>query len=207
MPTLLYHFTHISNLPSIRAQGLACDSEAQDALLRVEAGKPSIKEQRRRKAVSAAPHGCVADYVPFYYGTRSPMMFVIGKGQVETYQEGLDPLVYLVTSVERLLELGHSLVYTDGNATTHVTRFVNELTELDRLVDWPLIKAKYWANTPEDGDRMRRRAAECLARGPVPWHAFTDIAVRSAARKAEVEASVTHPVATASVRVQPDWYY
>ncbi|MFN0030293.1 MAG: DUF4433 domain-containing protein [Acidimicrobiales bacterium] len=206
-PTLLYHFTHATHLPSIQDQGLACDAEAQAGLLTVEVGQRSIKERRRRIEVKTPPYGCVADYVPFYYGTRSVMMYVIDKGQVVEYRDGLEPLVYLVTTVERLLEFGLSLVFTDGNASDRLTRFTSELDELDGLVDWPLIRTRYWANTPTDGDRKRRRAAECLARGPVPWEAFQAIAVKSRSGKSQVEASVTHPDPTASVVVRPDWYY
>jgi len=48
--------------------------------------------------VPLAPYGCVADYVPFYFAPRSPMLYKLHKGGVPNYTGGQDPLVYLVSS-------------------------------------------------------------------------------------------------------------
>jgi len=92
----LYHITHIRNLPRILATGqLLCDAEvARQSLVETDIGMPSIKARRRRTLVTCGAGGTPADYVPFYLGPRSPMLFSISRGRVPRYTEGQDPVVY-----------------------------------------------------------------------------------------------------------------
>lgn len=207
-PTPILHFTHISHLASIAEEGLACDTDAQDGgLLMVEVGNRSVKGQRRAKVVPCEPGGVVADYVPFYFAPRSPMMFAIDRGRVPEYTDGCDPLVYLVTSVEELSSRSVPMVFTDGNAATGITEFSDQIADLDNMVDWPLMKERYWADTLDDGDRRRRRMAECLAVGPIPWPAFHEVVVRTEDRSLDAVAILDTIGVTATIRVAPDWYF
>lgn len=206
-PTLLYHFTHVDNLASIVREGLLCDTAAPDHCL-VDVGNRGIKEQRRRRPVPVGAGGMVADYVPFYFAPRSPMLYAVLGGQVEQYADGQDPLVYLVTTVERLLELGHQPIYTDRNAShaSRLVRFSADVDELDELVDWPLMKAKFWHDTPDDPDRRARRMAECLVHQRVPWIAITRVAA-SARMRQTVETALAAAGAPARVEARPGWYF
>lgn len=208
IPTPILHFTHISHLASIAANGLTSDAEAQTSgLLAVEVGNRSVKDQRRGKVVPCGPGGVVADYVPFYFAPRSPMMSAIHNGRVREYTEGCDPLVYLVTTVEDLTALSVPMVFTDGNAATGITVFSDQVADLDELVDWPLMNERYWADTLEDGDRRRRRMAECLAGGPIPWAAFPQVIVRTEGRSQEAQAILDTIGVAATIRVERDWYF
>ena len=109
---------------------------------------------------------------PFYFAPRSPMMFKIWKGQVVGYSGGLDPIIYLVTSLQVLVAEVLTIVVTDGNAANAPTRFSANSADVDELVDWPLMRAAMWRNRADDPDRMRRRMAECLVRGRVPFSVF-----------------------------------
>jgi hypothetical protein len=70
-PKLIMHFTHVSHIAAIAADGLLSDTAAQaTASFKVEVGNAGIKEQRRRRPVPVAPGGVVADYAPFYYAPQ-----------------------------------------------------------------------------------------------------------------------------------------
>jgi hypothetical protein len=103
------------------------------------------------------------------------MLYVIHKGGVPEYQEGQHPLVYLITDIETIMSIGLSYVFSDGNCASAFTEYFDRLDSLD-MIDWPLMSATMWNNTPTDGDRMRRRAAEFLVHKELPWSAFRGVA-------------------------------
>ena len=144
VPTPLYHFTPIGHLATIIERGLLCDMQAVGSGLQsIDVGNRSIKAQRRCRAVLAGPRGVVADYAPFYFAPRSPMMYAIHRGNVPEYTGGTESLVYLVTSVDRLVELGLHLVFTDRNAVLKHAHHTTEVDELDTLIDWQLMQDRY----------------------------------------------------------------
>jgi hypothetical protein len=208
VPTPLYHFTAIDHLPSIIDRGLLCDDRAAaEHLLTVEVGNSGIKDIRRRRRVPVPPGGMIAGYVPFYFAPRSPMLFAITHGKVPGYTGGTDQLVYLVTSVERLVELGLPVLFTDRNAVLATASFGAGVDELDALVDWPLMLARMWANTDNEPDRRERRMAECLVHGHVPWPAIQHVATRTSQRNAEVRETLGRFRQGVPVGTKPSWYF
>lgn len=205
-PTRLYHFTHVANLPSIVAGGLLCDSAAAEQC-EVEVGDRGIKDRRRRRPVPVEPGGVVADYAPFYFAPHSPMLRAIVGDRVAQYSGGQDPLVYLVTTVERLVEAALTLVFTDRNAAVQLAAFMTDVELLDTFIDWPLMRATMWNNTPEDPGRRERRMAECLVHQVVPWKCFTGAAARTKMRQAEVKAVLAGTGLADRVEVRPGWYF
>lgn len=161
--TAIYHITHIDNLPSIVADGgLWCDTERRHLLARhVTIAYENLKERRRRKAVTVGAGGVLADYVPFYFCPRSPMLYAIAKGYVTSYRGSQTELIYLVSSVERVIEGEHRWCFTDGHALEHFSNFYSDYHDLDKL-DWPVIRNRYWQATLDDPDRKRRKQAEFL---------------------------------------------
>lgn len=118
------HFTNIAHLATIIEHGLLCDDSAKAAgRLQVDVGDHDVKDRRATREVPVSPGGTVSSYVPFYFAARSPMMYKIWRGQVRTYGGGQEPLVYLVSSVQRLMQEGCTLVVTDGNAANNPTKF------------------------------------------------------------------------------------
>lgn len=205
-PTLLYHFTHLSHLPTIAEKGLLSDAHAA-GVLATEVGHRDIKGQRRRRPVGVGPGGVVADYVPFYFAPRSPMLSANIHGRVAEYSEGQDPIAYVVTTVERLRGLGLVPTFTDRNAALVFARMTDDVELLDDLVDWELMGATRWNNTPEDPDRRERRMAERLVYQRVPWEAVTCVATRTAQRRAEAEALLRSVGTSVVVEVRPGWYF
>lgn len=157
--------------------------------------------------VPICPGGVVADYVPFYFAPRSPMLYVIHKGDVSTYEDGQKGLIYLVIDIGSIVRRTARFVFTDRNAAISYARFENRLDMLDDLVDWSLMEADYWNNTSTDPDRMARRMAEFLVHEKVPWGAFIELAARSREDAARARATLASVSAESVVRVREDWYY
>lgn len=208
IPTPVLHFTHIDHLPTVLQHGLMSDTEARAReLVRCEVGHRGIKERRRDRVVPVEPGGVVADYVPFYFAQRSPMMFVIAKGGVPEYAGGTDPLIYLVSTVERLLGLRRQVVSTDRNAVLDYATFLPDVRDLEEGIDWGLMRARMWNDTVAEPDRKERRMAECLVHRSAPWAAFTEIHVRNEERRTQVVAALRGGAVGVPVHVTPDWYF
>lgn len=215
---MLFHFTHLDNLPAILAQGalLSDTSVRERGLLANEAGDPEIKERRRHQVVTCPPGGVVADYVPFYFAARSPMMFKLWVGGVPSFTGDHRDLVYLVSHVDRVVAARAPSVISDRNAAKYLADFTNDVSALGDLtsevpesafIDWRLMKARVWRNTPDDGERMERRMAEFLVRGEVPLGLLTGAAVHSAGHKVTVERLFAQAGCGLKVAIRSEWYY
>jgi len=74
-------------------------------------------------------------------------------------------------------------------------------------VDWELMEAVIWANTPEDGDRVRRRQAEFLVHGAVPLALVEELVVIDDSVRSRVQELLDQAGSTLPVVVRPDWYF
>jgi hypothetical protein len=198
----IYHFTDIANLDGIvAARQLRAHRVAWCA---VDIGDQSIKARRSTIGVPCGPGGHVGDYVPFYFATRSPMLFSIKSGNVPDVSSEQRRIVYLISSTEAAYAAGLSCVFTDGNAAAAFTTFTDDPTLLAEVVDWPLMRERYWSNTPEDPDRRRRRGAEFLVHDATPLAIINEIGVYDQQARATVAAALGDGPA---VRVRRDWYF
>jgi len=206
--TLVYHITHINNLEAIIDEGgLRCDRAVADRQLAERSlAHTHIKERRAKKPVPVCAGGTLADYVPFYFGPRSPMLFVISRGGVEGHAEGQGPVLHLEASAERIADAGLSYAFTDGHAVMAYSDFYDDLSDLS-CVDLDLMKERYWQDTNDDNDRKRRRQAEFLVHDFLPWDLVERIGVLNATYCGRVEELVAGCPHTPEVTVARGWYY
>ena len=127
---------HESRTPrTIIGGGLLCDTRAPAVrMLQVEIGITQIKVEASAPSGAGAAGGVVADYVPFYFAPRSPMLYVIERGSVPTYDQGCDGIIYLVTTTQRLVEHRLGVAVSDRNAVlAHASRSIKVQWRSDRL--------------------------------------------------------------------------
>ena len=92
----IYHITHIDNLPSIVKEGLVSDAAmiARGGQAKM-IGMSHIKQRRLSLPVSCHPGDHVGDYVPFYFCSRSVMLYLIYMRNAElTYRDGQSAIVH-----------------------------------------------------------------------------------------------------------------
>ena len=170
-------------------------------------GNQSIKTNRSHRAVGCGPGGMVGDYVPFYFAPRSPMLFSIKCGNVDGVSPDQRRLVYLVSSTEATCDAGLSCVLTDGNAGAAFTAFSDDPSDVTAMIDWPLMKARIWRNTPEDPDRRRRRMAEWLVHEAVPLELISAMAVINAKVREYVAVLADTHGCSPTIAIRPGWYF
>ncbi|MGV9374264.1 type II toxin-antitoxin system toxin DNA ADP-ribosyl transferase DarT [Nonomuraea sp. NPDC003707] len=201
----LLHFTHVDNLGSVARTGLVADN-LQPPLV-VECAEQGIKELRRTRSVPLGPLGVVADYVPFYFAPRSPMLYRINSGGVRGYDQGQTPLVYLVTRLSAIAASNLAWVASDRNAALATARFTTTQRELATHIDWALMEAEYWANTDEDGSRVQRRMAELLVHERVPWMVFSRVYAHTESVAAVARKTLEGLGHRPSAEVRAHWYF
>lgn len=158
--------------------------------------------------VPCGPGGTIHDYVSFYFGYRSPMLLQLKTGQVAGYDEGQEPLLYLATTCQTVSAGGGRFVFSDGHGLAKFTGWSDDLRYLDR-VDWSMVYQQYWADSPEDMDRQRRKQAEFLVHRFCRWDWIEEIGVLNPKARARIETLLaTFPtILSRPVLVRPGWYY
>ncbi|HEY1921692.1 MAG TPA: DUF4433 domain-containing protein, partial [Tepidisphaeraceae bacterium] len=145
-----------------------------------------IQANRHIRTLPCGPCGVIHDYVPFYFGYLSPMMFQLKTGRVAGYNEGQEPLIYVVSTIQQIQESQLRFVFSDGHGLGSVTEWFDSLDQLDN-VDWDMVCQRYWSDKINDMDRQRRKQAEFLIHRQCPWTVIQEIAVHNAEIKRKVE--------------------
>ena len=204
--TQIFRITHIDNLPFILRHGLHCpNAEVTDPDF-VPIGYPTLIAYRSNRAVPVEPGGMLADYVPFYLWPKSPMLYVIHRGNdPEVISTPQKDIIYLVSSFDALQEHGCRFVYTDRHAKLEYAVFHNDPTQIDRL-NWPLIKTDEWGRQ-YGAERKELKQAECLVHRYVPLEALLGIAVMTEESAAVVNGHLLNSGCPLSVKVKPTFYF
>jgi hypothetical protein len=207
-PTLIYHITHKGNLRGIVASGaLIAQSQIQsEAIDYCNIAHGNIQDRRAQTEVPCGPGGCLHDYVPFYFAARSPMLYAIHKGNVEGCAAEQSDIVYLVTIAQRIDAEGVPFTFTDGHGVMAMSEFFDDLRDLD-AVDWDIMTARYWMDTPDDPDRKRRRQAEFLVYKSLPWSLIDEICVMNDNTQREVRSTLRDAPYQPPVNIRRAWYY
>ncbi len=205
--TAVFHITHIGNLASILEHGaIECESGCEAAGIEpITIGYAGLKEQRASTEVVVAAGGTLADYVPFQYGPRSPMLYTIWRGNVSEYDGPQDEILHLLCSLDAVAEPGH-FVITNGHPTGALAEQFEDLAALDDL-DWPLMNATYWYDTDQDGSRKFRRQAEFLAHRRVPVEAIRLVGAMTAKVAERASILLSKLDSPPPVIVRRGWYY
>jgi hypothetical protein len=163
----LFRIVHINNVEHILRNGIvAPNSELADTDY-LNIGDSTLIGQRSDYPVKIEGYGNLGDFVPFYFGPLSPMLLNIKTGHRGISQTHQSEIVYICCRFNSIVINCNQWCFTDGHAKAVITEFFNHAEDLDH-VDWEIVGKRYWNNTEEDFDRMRRKQAEFLVRDYVP---------------------------------------
>lgn len=206
----IYHITHVHNLPSILAAGgLISDV---DMLTRggpaTSIGMGGIKERRLALPVKCHGGDTVGQYVPFYFGPRSIMLYLICMANHPelAYRGGQGPIVHLEADFKAAIAWaeanGKRWAFTLSNAGAVYSEFRKDARDLGE-VNWEAVEARDFRDpTVKEG-----KQAEFLVQDFFPWTLVRRIGVRSAVQHSEVVRALAGAAHRPPVEVLPDWYY
>jgi ssDNA thymidine ADP-ribosyltransferase DarT-like protein len=202
--------TRIERLASVIERGLLPDNVCrQRQITGVEIGYDHIKRRRALRVVPCGVGGTLADYVPFYFAPRSPMLYAITRGLVSEEAARTEQIVYLVSSTQTLRAASLTVVASNRHAELDYAEMTDHDKALDdnEFIDWPLMTVRYWNNTQDDPERKERRQAECLVHPGVPWQVIEGIATKTEPARAQVELILDTAGQSTPVVVSPEWYF
>ena len=209
----IFHIVHGDRLTAIMNDGgLHCDARMiSHPKAGTTIGMANIKERRLRWRVSCHPGTSVGDYVPFYFCTRSPMLYSIHKKSTDldseselAYSGGQEPVVHLEADLRKVVDwanrAGRRWAFSTGNAAAAGVQFHDDLDRLDRI-DWSAVEARHWSEV------MKEKQAEFLVHGFVPWRLVSRIGVISDRIRNRVLQVIADSGHKPRVVVEPHWYY
>jgi hypothetical protein len=204
--TQIFRITHLSNLPFILQHGLQCpNSEIQDENF-TPIGFPTLIDYRKDRVVPVNPGGTLAEYVPFHFWYRSPMLYVIYKSNdPEVIQTPQQEIIYLVSSFEALQLNQCRFVFTDRHAKLEYANFFDNPDDLDKL-NWDIIKTEHWGRQ-YGTDLKEMKQAECLVHRFVSREAIIGIAVLNQATQAIVNNYLLEFNCQIPVKLKPNFYF
>jgi hypothetical protein len=202
---LIFRITHIENLPWILDNGLhARNSATFDPNYR-SIGNAELIDRRSRRAVPVSPGGVLADYVPFYFTPRTPMLLNIKTGH------GVDPIpmediVMIVTSLHRLAEGDIPFVLTDRHAYLRAANYTNDLRGLD-LIPWRQLQESDFKRSEGDPSRIERYQAEALVHRHLPLNCIIGMACYDEPSRRRIEAELTRRQLEMRLVADPHRYF
>lgn len=204
---LLFRITHIANLPWLLKNGLHCaNGGAQDPNF-VAIGNRDLIHNRAQRRVPIAPNGTLADYVPFYFTPKSPMLLNIRTGYNGVTRRSNQEILILLSSCGAMMDNSVSTLFTDRHAYVATAAWTSNTADLAKMIDWKILQHHDFARSDHYPDKMERYQAEALAHRHVPPGALLGVACASDALKPIIEASIQAAGLTLMVFARPGWYF
>jgi hypothetical protein len=163
--------THVDNIPHILEYGITHINSPNSNPDYIGIGDSSLID--RRSSFELNNGRKLGEYIPFYFWYRMPMLFVIQKGYNGVKATLPKDIVYCVSTIQMILSLSHDFVFTDGHAVNGLTMQYGpeELNNIDEVLKWEAIKAKFWVDE-NNLDVKRRKEAEFLLDGDLEKEAI-----------------------------------
>ncbi len=173
--TYIYRITHIENIPHILENGITRKDSPKANKNYENIGDVSLISTRNEKQVivdnGKQGYGDVTiklgDFIPFYFGYRMPMLFVIQKGYNGVTRQFPENIVYCVSTVQKIIEAGLEFYFTDGHAINQLSSCYDSTMadSINEIIDFKATKASDWTATR---DLKRKKEAEFLISGDIP---------------------------------------
>lgn len=205
----IYHIVHVDNLASIVADGcLWSDAVMVQRQGGTVIGMSGIKQRRLHLPVTCHPGLTVGQSVPFYFCSRSIMLYVIhcANHPELAYRGGQQPIVHLEADLQAVAQWaaanGRRWAFSLSNAGAAYTQF---RTGIERLgeINWDAVAALDF----RPADVKEGKQAEFLVEQAFPWQLVERIGVYSEANVGRVSAAMQGAAHRPRIEIRREWYY
>lgn len=170
----LYRMTHIDNIEHILKYGITHPTSSNRNPDYVSIGDKSLIDNRTRKKIiitNGEKSGSrfqsvitLGDYIPFYFGVKMPMLYVMQNGG-NFVEQATHPkeIIYLACHLTEIVKGNFTYFFSDGHATDRFSTFYDssKINGLHNIIDWKAVITTYWGGS-ENLDLKRKKQAEFL---------------------------------------------
>jgi hypothetical protein len=199
----IFRMTHIENIPHILENGITHSNSPKSNPTYMPIGDGTLISTRSTKEI---PDGrLLGNFIPFYFGVRTPMLYVMQKGFNSVSRKRAEDIVYLVSSVQNIMDCNLDFVFTDGHAVDGLTEFYkpSQIGRIEQIVDFNAAFAEFWSGTP-DTDLKRRKEAEFLVEGDLPLECIRGFVVYNETAMEKLLAMGIHE---RKVKIKKNFYF
>lgn len=209
----IYHIVHVDNLASIIADGgLWSDAVMVQRPGGTVIGMGNIKARRLNELnLSCHPGLRVGSCVPFYFCSRSVMLYLIHRRNEDlTYKGGQEPIVHLEADLNATIawaeQSDQRWAFTLSNAGA---RYFEDRSNTANLgeINWTAVQARQWSGNGVSGSVKEGKQAEFLIEQSFPWHLVERIGVNSKGTARQVATAMQGAGHRPRVEIKTDWYY
>lgn len=211
----IYRMKHIENIPHILQYGITHKNSPNANPNFVAIGDLSLIDTRSSREVNVdngdsfnlnPPTIILGDFLPFYFGVKMPMLYVIQNGGnfVEKATPAQD-VVYLACSLINIINSEKTYYFSDGHATDRLTSFYDssKIQDLPTIIDWNAVKVSYWGGQ-ENLNIKRKKQAEFLASNDLPSKLIVGFGCYNEIAKQRL---ISMGVEAEKIRIIPNAYY
>lgn len=198
----VFRLTHIDNIKYIMSKGLVRASSPLRDENYVSIGDVQVIQVRKDRKFQGYQ---LSDFMPFYFGPRSPMLYVIQHGYNGVRKVKPEDIVYCVVRIEDIKKNDIDCIFTDGHALSSLTNYYykSSLANLNNIVNYDDVYSTFW-NIEDDPDLKRRKEAELLINEDLPAQYIRGIVVYNDKAK---EYLINLGVAAELIVVMPGYYF
>lgn len=112
----VFRLVHIQNIPHILRYRIVESTSISRNPDYVSIGDNTMIKARLEQKIPNT-NKRIGDFIPFYFGPRSPMLYTIQHGYNDVTRRYPEDLVYCVIRIEDIIHSGLSGYFTDGHAS------------------------------------------------------------------------------------------
>ena len=211
----VYRMTHIDNIPHILKNGITHRNSLNHNPYYISIGDISLIHTRDNKQIIVdngdfldleAPQITLGDYIPFYFGIKMPMLYVIQNGgNFVPESTPASKIVYIACSLYGIIKKYEGCFFSDGHATDNLTTFYNKIkiNDLPAIIDWDAVKAKYWGGQ-DNLNKKRKKQAEFLIQDDLSSNLIVGMVCYNESAKKKL---VTMGFEENKIKIVPNAYY
>ncbi len=176
-----YRIIHRDNLRHLLKHGFVSKHHKNADPDFTSIGNTEIIDVRSTTKVKINGFGNIGEYIPFYFTTRSIMLYniVTGYQAPKVPRRAKNEIIAIRCKIQTLAKQ-RIWFFTDGQANDDATTHYHDLAHLEN-VDWECIHKEDFTKSASDYDRARRYQAEFLIHDHVPVECIDAICVYDAA--------------------------